>query len=306
MDDLETVLDLKVLAEDSYKCDTLLQDRTSLEGLVLLLSNSNKELVFLILQVFLTISERPKGPTILKSLIGLDEQLHRLISSDRSQFIKDAQSIDEIAKEVYKSVFGVQQAKVPGCGAAHNSLGRSPIQPKNVILRLYGIRDETDINTVRSQLLQVRGVVSVTFQMHKQRVIVCTVADLNPERLVYAVRAIRSQQPSTCPVNSGDQGNVEPCRISEDEIRARIIRRRTEARTLGPLKRAYSKVEPKRAESFRNRQAPVYLEDDADLFEVDESRAAPKLKTRTREVDEKLEVGPLSWLSDFLERSFFW
>ncbi|KAF6768300.1 hypothetical protein AHF37_11974 [Paragonimus kellicotti] len=157
MDDLETVLDLKVLAEDSYKCDTLLRvifvitpllytkDRSTLEGLVLLLSNSNKELVFLILQVLLTLSGRPRGPTTLKSLIGLDEQLHRLISSDRSQPTKDAQSIEEIAKEVCTCVFGVQQAKVPGCGAAHTSLGRSPIQPKNVILRLYGIRDEVNL-----------------------------------------------------------------------------------------------------------------------------------------------------------------
>ncbi|KAF5394129.1 hypothetical protein PHET_12195 [Paragonimus heterotremus] len=228
MDDLESVLDLKVLAEDSYKCDTLLRDRTTLEGLVLLLSNSNKELVFLILQVLLTLSGRPKGPITLKSLIGLDEQLHRLINSDRPQPTKDAQSIEEIAKKVCASVFGVQQAKVSGCGAADSSLGRSPIQPKNVILRLYGIRDEADVDAVRSQLLQVRGVVSVTFQMHKQRVIVCAVANLNPERLVHAVRAIRPQKPPTRSASSGDQEIVEPGRLSENEIRARIIRKRIE------------------------------------------------------------------------------
>ncbi|KAF7233809.1 hypothetical protein EG68_10999 [Paragonimus skrjabini miyazakii] len=306
MDDLETVLNLKVLAEDSYKCDTLLRDRTTLEGLVLLLSNSNKELVFLILQVLLTLSGRPKGPTTLKGLIGLDEQLHRLISSDRPQPTKDAQSVEEIAKKVFTSVFDVQQAKVSGCGATHNSLGRSPIQPTNVILRLYGIRDEADVDAVRSQLLQVRGVVSVTFQMHKQRVIVCAVTDLNPERLVHAVRAIRPQQLPTCPTNSGNQEIMKPGRLSENEIRARIIRRRTEAHAVSSLRRTYSKAEPKRVDSFRNYQAPVYLEDDADLFEVDESRAAPKLKTRAREVDEKLGGGPISWLSDFLERSFFW
>ncbi|VDQ12443.1 unnamed protein product [Trichobilharzia regenti] len=54
-----------------------------------------------------------------------------------------------------------------------------------------------------------------------------------------------------------------------------------------------------------NTQMPPYLEDDADLFEVDETRAAPKLRNNNPGESESSK-GPLEWLSDFLEKSLFW
>ncbi|KER24695.1 hypothetical protein T265_07697 [Opisthorchis viverrini] len=294
MDELSTLQAFKSLAEDGVGYSTLLQDRSCLQGLVVLLSNPNPEVVITILQTLCQLCRRPGGPSVLKTLLGLSDQLQGLLKKDFAQTTENQmQLIIQLARDVYNSAFGVRTT---------TNVNSPNSRPKNVVLRLYGVHSEDDAEVVRSQLLKVRGVVSITFQLQKHRVIVCTVPQLDPECLVRAVRAAQRHQPS-----STDSPLDHP-HPAVDEIKARIVRKRTVIHRSDSVTRTKT---PSTKCSDPKLTAPVplppYLEETADLFEVDESRAAPKIKNRMSiSGNDPRSSGPLDWLSDFLERSFFW
>lgn len=86
------------------------------------------------------------------------------------------------------------------------------------------------VEWVRSRLLNVRGVVSVTFQLEKNRAIVCTVHGLNPELLVSAVNekdppgcgdATGEQQQHSSINGAGDHGEA-----MVEDVRVRILLKR--------------------------------------------------------------------------------
>lgn len=74
----------------------------------------------------------------------------------------------------------------------------------------------------------------------------------------------------------------------------------------GSLRRSKGRNYPRRKDQTCTNEMPDYLDADADLFEVDESRAAPKLKGDVNWGSEGEADGPINWLSNFLQRSFFW
>ncbi|GAA30189.2 hypothetical protein CLF_109818 [Clonorchis sinensis] len=267
MDELATLHAFKSLAEDGVGYATLLQTLCQL-------------------------CRRPGGPSVLKTLLGLSDQLQELLKEDRAQTSENQmQLIIQLARDVYDSAFGLRTT---------TNVNSPNSRPKNVVLRLYGVHSEEDAEVVRSQLLKVRGVVSITFQLQKHRVIVCTVPQLDPECLVRAVRAAQRHQPS-----STDSVWDHP---AVDEIKARIVRKRTVIHRSDSVTRTKT-PSTKCSDSVRTAPVPLppYLEETADLFEVDESRAAPKIKNRMSiSGNDPRSNGPLDWLSDFLERSFFW
>ncbi|TPP61036.1 hypothetical protein FGIG_08954 [Fasciola gigantica] len=156
---------------------------------------------------------------------------------------------------------------------------------------------EIGVELVRERLLQVRGVVSVTFQLAKRRAIVCVVPDLDPTVLVAAVRSVEQADSAR-----KDSAHCWP----EAPIQARIVRKRSQLTRNDSLRRSKNRLYPRRADQTCPSEMPAYLDADADLFEVDETRAAPKLKADVYWGKEGGTNGPVDWLSSLLERSFFW
>ncbi|CAL8088474.1 unnamed protein product [Calicophoron daubneyi] len=308
MSDLNTLNDLKLLAEDPENHRALLEDRPSLQGLVLLLSNSNEDVVALALETLALLSDKPGGLRVLRSLLGLSQQLSYLINVDPTNH-KKSRTIKKLAESLSNSLSVAPKEANPAkkgvCRDAFNP--NSPnFRPKSVILRLYGVSNETDLEVVRSRLLRVRGVVSVTFQLHKNRVLVCTVPDLDPQVLVREVRGSAESGRSSFGSNNNNESEPELSGASELGIRARILRKKSHLHRASSISRSKSVRYSKRSDGSRISVLPPYLEEGADLFEVDESRAAPELKVNLRSGGGAQSHGPIGWLSEFLERSFFW
>ncbi|CAH8644834.1 unnamed protein product [Dicrocoelium dendriticum] len=285
MGEVEALIGFKDLAENDTKYASLLHDSTCLHGLVLLLSNNNHEIVLHVLQILLTLSKRPRGSSILSRVLV--------------QVANEEDVIVTLAKHLYEQVFVTRDDRLKNKEMLEPM---THLKPKTVALRLYGVQHDTDIEAIRHALLRIRGVVSITFQLHKNRVIVCTVPDLNPEVLLQAVRSASSFHDGAD--TARDSAFSETDQSFGKGVKAKIIRKRSEIHRTGSFiqgRRATS-----RRESLPVPEMPAYLEENADLFEVDESRAAPKLRTQVCTNDGTDGDGLVSRLSSFLERSFFW
>ncbi|CAH8861536.1 unnamed protein product [Trichobilharzia szidati] len=290
---LETLEELIKLAEDDSKYCILLQDVTTLQGLVLLLSNKKASVVSLALQVLRLLVNRPGGKDVLHSLVGLNEQLKGLAKptacSDSEGFKSVVADAKELLSIISRHGTETSQTRAAKCNLEKSQSG---LRPKNVVLQLKGLTSEDDVEIVCSKLLKVRGVVSITFQLHKHRVLVCTIPSLDPECLVRAVSSANY---------SGQSDDVCKTDSTHPTITAQIVKKK---RRVHSLCRHSSFNGVKYKQNLLNTEMPPYLEDDADLFEVDETRAAPKL--RNNNPGESESKGPLEWLSDFLEKSLFW
>lgn len=299
MGEVEALIGFKDLAENDTKYASLLHDSTCLHGLVLLLSNNNHEIVLHVLQILLTLSKRPRGSSILSRVLGLSEQLNSLMNRTTVQVANEEDVIVTLAKHLYEQVFVTRDDRLKNKEMLEPM---THLKPKTVALRLYGVQHDTDIEAIRHALLRIRGVVSITFQLHKNRVIVCTVPDLNSEVLLQAVRSASSFHDGAD--TARDSAFSETDQSFGKGVKAKIIRKRSEIHRTG------SSIQGRRATSRRESlpvpEMPAYLEENADLFEVDESRAAPKLRTQVCTNDGTDGDGLVSRLSSFLERSFFW
>ncbi|XP_018652662.1 hypothetical protein Smp_069760 [Schistosoma mansoni] len=290
---IEALEEVKKLAEDDSKYVALINDKTTLHGLVLLLSNKNNTIVSSVLETLKIISGRPGGNDTLQSLLGLNEQLNELIKSTESGGSVAAQSISRSAEELLALLNCSNRQGPPRPIKTNPEKSHRTFRPKNVVLQLRGITDEDDIEIVCAKLLKIRGVVSITFQFQKHRVIVCTVPSLDPECLIHAVSSVKN--------NSGQSNDTCQTDLTRPTITAQIVKKKHRAQSLC---RHSSFSGSKYRQNLRNTEIPPYLEDDADLFEVDETRAAPKLMDAPIKSDSS--KGPISWLSDFLEKSLFW
>ncbi|CAH8599789.1 unnamed protein product [Heterobilharzia americana] len=291
---LEALEELKKLAEDDSKYVALIKDATTLQGLVLLLSNKSTSVVSLVLTVLKLIAFRPGGKAALQSLIGLNEQLTGLVRPASCDNKEKLSPISRDAEELLSLFSPLRTEDSSQAGAVKCQAEKPPssFRPKNVILQLKGLTSEDDIEIVCSKLLKVRGVVSITFQLHKHRVLVCTIPSLDPECLVRAVSSVNY---------SGQSDGARKTDSMHPAITAQIVKKK---RRVQSLCRHSSFNGLKYKQNVRNSEMPPYLEDDADLFEVDETRAAPKLRSSPTELDSS--KGPLDWLSNFLEKSLFW
>ncbi|KAK4468146.1 hypothetical protein MN116_008311 [Schistosoma mekongi] len=290
---LEALEDIKKLAEDDSKCAALLKDKTTLQGLVILLSNKNKSVVSLVLQILNVIHCRPGGDDVLRSLLGLNEQLNELKKATDSIDNEDARLISNSA-EALLSLFNCSSKQSSPKLIKANAEKPHPVsKPKSVILQLRGLTSEDEIEMICSKLLKIRGVVSITFQLHRHRAIVCTIPSLDPNCLIHAVSSVN---------NNSDQSNgLHRTNSNHPTITAQIVKKKHRVQSLC---RHSSFNGLKYRQNLKNTEVPPYLEDDADLFEVDETRAAPKLRDAPSKPDSS--KGPIGWLSDFLEKSLFW
>ncbi|CAH8556766.1 unnamed protein product [Schistosoma turkestanicum] len=293
MSGIEALEEIKKLVEDDSKYFAVIKDKTTLQGLVLLLSNKNNVVISLVLQIFKIVSDRPGGNDVLRSLLGLSEQLNELIKATVPYDGEAAHSFSANAEELLSLINCPNKHDQPNPIKTNPEKSRPMSRPKNVVLQLRGIKSEDDIEVVCSKLLKVRGVVSITFQLHKHRVLVCTVPSLDPECLIHAVSSVQN---NSSQLDGACQGN-----LTHSKITAQIVKKK---RRVQSLCRHSSFSSLKYQQSLQNTETPPYLEDDADLFEVDETRAAPRLRNAPSNSDSS--KGPISWLSDFLEKSLFW
>jgi len=197
-----TIAMMAQMAEDPRKCQALVQDDTCVGGLVMVLSNKEDQVVKIALQTLKKLSARPAHRPRLAHFIGMKDQLDMLTNTHPNV------EIQSLAQEVKTQLLpeSPQFQKPPPVPAAttqppsehkteigkrgrRNSMCvKSNLQnAKTVVLHIRGMHDKDDMDLCRRMLIEVKGVISITFDFKKKHSILRARPDLNIETLAKAI-----------------------------------------------------------------------------------------------------------------------
>ncbi|XP_069126106.1 armadillo repeat-containing protein 1-like [Argopecten irradians] len=281
MASLETITALKGMASDPKKRSFLLKDVTCIGGLVMVLSNPDVKVVTAALETLLLLADRSDHRATLRDFIGMTDQLETILR--RSSYDRKASSL---AEKLYVTLTQVDlqtplkdtlnQSSMTGQSSKKNSTSknnRSVLngKSKHIVLQIRGLIDKADRELVMRLLLQVKGVVSITFDLNKKRCILRTKQDIKPETLVQAIA--KSQTMTAQQVIKDDNG---------EEILL----------SFGSNHQDMDK---------ENTTLPDYLPD-----EVDSPTQDGKTMARVGNDGDKKSSGWLSTAASFLTNSFYW
>ncbi|OWF53786.1 armadillo repeat-containing protein 1-like [Mizuhopecten yessoensis] len=197
MASVETITALKGMASDPKKRSFLLKDLTCIGGLIMVLSNPDVKVVTVALETLLLLADRADHRSTLRDFLGMTDQLETIMR--RSSYDKKASNL---AEKLYVTLTQVDlqtplkdtfnRSTVSGQSSKKSSTSknnRSVLngRAKHIILQIRGLIDKADRELVMRLLLQVKGVVSITFDLNKKRCILRTKQEVKPETLVQAV-----------------------------------------------------------------------------------------------------------------------
>ncbi|XP_057313130.1 armadillo repeat-containing protein 1-like isoform X2 [Hydractinia symbiolongicarpus] len=176
MDALAVVKHLNSLAQKVENRETIVKDQGCLPGLVLFLDNTDSEVVLLVLKdVVQNDARKTRRLRHLKEFIDIPDIKRRATSLHNQLHLPT----------VRKS----KQARVHTVAPTSQKffVGSSNKKAKLIVLQITGLHDESTKKMCEEALLQVRGVVSFTFNMTKHRCMVRVVQTVSGEMLCKAV-----------------------------------------------------------------------------------------------------------------------
>ncbi|XP_074643113.1 armadillo repeat-containing protein 1-like isoform X2 [Tubulanus polymorphus] len=208
----------KVMASDPLKRLALARDPTCIGGLVMVLSNSDVQIVKSALETLLLLTECKGEVEFLATFMGMKTQLQNLVANGTAdnQVKNMAEKLLSIfSQECNKAVLvkDTSNTSIEGCitpKRAHRRkknffLGGHAGKGKTIVLQIKGLKDKADMDICRNNIIHVRGVISITFNFAKKRAIIRTRLDLKPEVLAHAIAM--SELMSAEQVLKGDDGN---------------------------------------------------------------------------------------------------
>ncbi|XP_057313129.1 armadillo repeat-containing protein 1-like isoform X1 [Hydractinia symbiolongicarpus] len=191
MDALAVVKHLNSLAQKVENRETIVKDQGCLPGLVLFLDNTDSEVVLLVLKTLQLLAEHAPNRKVMLNEVGMIESLKSLMQGNR--FI-DIPDIKRRATSLHNqlhlpTVRKSKQARVHTVAPTSQKffVGSSNKKAKLIVLQITGLHDESTKKMCEEALLQVRGVVSFTFNMTKHRCMVRVVQTVSGEMLCKAV-----------------------------------------------------------------------------------------------------------------------
>ncbi|XP_072045782.1 armadillo repeat-containing protein 1-like [Amphiura filiformis] len=193
MDVCQVVRQLKTLASDAGNRETIVKDQGCLPGLVLFLDNDNDEVVHLALETLKLLSECAANRPVMRDELGMVVSLEAIIN--RSHYNSRAQ---KLAKDLHHTLTShplkeSQRNRTKGKTPSKACKGTRQYQiggkrkGKNIILQIEGFTDKSCRKACEDELLQIKGVFSFTFDVHKKRFNLRTKLELQPEVLVAAI-----------------------------------------------------------------------------------------------------------------------
>ncbi|KAL5103984.1 hypothetical protein TcWFU_008381 [Taenia crassiceps] len=180
---------------------------------------------------------------------------------------------------------------------------KSQRKSHSVVVQLSGDLTMSDLKVIESQLLTIRGIISITFQLNKCRVVVMAVDSVEPEQILHKV------------TDACQQLALEN---SLTDTPACFIRRRKSTCSRATLQRRETvrtgctaisgNMPPPWQPKTRQKPQPMkpYLADDADIFAVDPNHGVPQRRDAVVNDAGGTSRGLSGWLSDLLERTVFW
>ncbi|XP_048083814.1 armadillo repeat-containing protein 1-like isoform X1 [Alosa alosa] len=202
-DALAVAQQLRELAADPLNRRAIVEDRGCLPGLILLLDNSNPQVVYTALQALRFLAEcrsnREKMRTELGMMLSLQNVTHKVGSPGETCVCVCTCRVGSpgetcvLAAEVLERLRAVCEEEEEGaelpysCRRPRFFLGNANKRAKTLTLHIHGLDDTSRRSVCEEALLKVRGVISFTFQMELKRCIIRIRSDLTAETLGAAI-----------------------------------------------------------------------------------------------------------------------
>eukprot|EP00794_Sanderia_malayensis_P004586 gene4586-5189_t len=260
MEVISVVEHLHSLAINPRNRASIVKDQGCLPGLVLFLDNEQDKVVLTALKTLQLLAMHGPNRALMKNELGLLPTLTTLKSHSNPELKK-------YATETYNLLMGSRPSR---SGNHVSVLGKSSSRAKVITLQVRGLHQATR-KICEEQLLQVKGVISFTFNMNKARCIVRVKPDVDAKKLAEKINETK--------IMSAQQ-------IIKNESGEEVVL-------------SFGKCPVKVTEEKKN-EMPDYLPEEEDV--------QPSTKVLVRK-DQQKETGNSGWLSgvsNFITSSFYW
>jgi len=235
MEALPVVKHLHSLAEKPENRESIVKDQGCLPGLILFLDNQENEVVLLVLQTIQLLAENAANRKIMQKEVGMMESIKKIMQDDR---FKAHPAIKRRATALYNKLNvslmrpSSTQKRIHTVAPTSQKffVGSSNKKAKLIVLQVNGLHDETSKKLCGDYLLTVRGVVSFTFNMQKNRCMVRVIPKITGEELCKAVersklltaeQVVKNKSGEEVTLSFGSQPNVpgdEKAKLDEDDF----------------------------------------------------------------------------------------
>lgn len=162
--DISTLRNLLDMSKDPVSLTVLINDKTCIGGLVLLLSDDDDVILTLILKIFSEIESTTEGHRMLKTFLGVKDQLLSLMERNAS-----SNEIMDLSLSLYQKLYYPDPKET-----RKNSTNVPEKKSKSLVyvFQLHGIRDRGDCELIEKKIIAIKGIISITFCLKKRRVII--------------------------------------------------------------------------------------------------------------------------------------
>ena len=201
----------------------LIQDEGCLAGLVLLLSNSDQNVIENVLKVLLLLSDTAERKQVLSKFLGLRDQLKLILI----RFPNHDSLVCELAKNLTTLLDSADEDCQPRKDNKENQPNSQNVKEtthckkgffkvglgkaKNIVLQVYGMETKEDMELARQGLIGVKGVISITFDLEKKRTHIRAKMDVKADVLANAI------------ISSDPRGNLWADQIVRDDSGNEIL-----------------------------------------------------------------------------------
>lgn len=197
MDVHAIVTRLRDLSKDPQNRSAIAKDEASLSGLVLCLGNEDPNIILTSLEALKFLAAHSPNRPFMKKHMGMIQSLQTLSSHQNAEVVRAAEDIHNTlvparAAQQQKNVSSPVVKGVPSAtGRGAFFLGQNNKNAKVYLIEINGVFATSDEQSVRDELLKVRGIISFTFDKLKQRYTVRTRGEVAAEKLVHQINNVK-------------------------------------------------------------------------------------------------------------------
>ncbi|XP_050412193.1 armadillo repeat-containing protein 1 [Patella vulgata] len=192
--DANAIKMVQTMASDSRKRLLIIKDNTCMSGLVSLLSNTDEDIISVVLETLMMLGKSAEEIKWLGYTPGLIKSLKTIMKRE-----KEKNSVRVKAEEFYNILCnGRKDTRTPlrDSNRKYNDKDdKNSLKSKNspgyhakaIVLLIKGITNKCDADLCIKLLIEVKGVISITFDMESKRCIVRTKSSVKPETLVKVI-----------------------------------------------------------------------------------------------------------------------
>lgn len=190
---INSIRQLKAMATDYEMSKMLIKDPVCIGSLVMILSNKDPSVVLLALETIESLAKWSDLRNFLGEFLGMEDQLISLMMFACPSIKRIAQNLHDVlycnsSPMEYSGNEGFGQPRT--CGKVKrtdtrvqrgNFFVNTVIKSRTAVFQVHDLLNKEDVDTCRNILLQVKGIISITFDMKKSRAILRTRPELPPE-----------------------------------------------------------------------------------------------------------------------------